>query len=215
MTTSRQLSACRGARRGRSPPRRARAARPRACTAPPAGPDRSAGCGRWQPCLCRGRVYGRSVSFPDLATGYALAARSPQDLDPAGPRAALAVRRGGDLPARSVGVPLLHLLDAARAPRREPAADRAGAAAPGAGAERAHGRDRRGQDRARARARSAARRPRARGIVRPGAGEAYVEGSLRPARGAARAARRACQRRQPRRSCSPAASAPTGARART
>ena len=65
---------------------------------------------------------------------------------------------------------------AARAARREPAADRAGRAAARARAERAHGRDRRGQDRARPRARPAARRQARPGIVRPGAAEAYVEG---------------------------------------
>ena len=66
---------------------------------------------------------------------------------------------------------------AARAARREPAADRAGRAGLGPGPQRADRRDRGGQDGARPRARPAAGRQAARrASCGPGAAEAYVEG---------------------------------------
>ena len=71
----------------------------------------------------------------------------------------------------------------------------------GPGPERAHGRDGRGQDRARPRARPAARRARAAGIVRPGAAEAYVEGVSSCRRRCAASSASACPR-TPRSSCS-------------
>ena len=69
------------------------------------------------------------------------------------------------VPPRSVPVRWYTCLRAPRAERREPPADRARAAAAGARAERAHGRDGRRQDGARPRARPAARRPRRAGGI--------------------------------------------------
>ncbi len=73
---------------------------------------------------------------------------------------ALSRLRAGWRPAAPVRRrPLVHLLRAVGAACREPPADRAGRAAPRARADRADGRDRGGEDRARARPGPAARRP--------------------------------------------------------
>ena len=83
------------------------------------------------------------------------------------------------------------------------------------GPQRAHGRDRGGQDRARPRARPAARAAaRAPGIVRPGAAEAYVEGVFDLPAACAASSASGC-RPTPRSSCSRGACRPRGARGRT
>ena len=119
----------------------------------------------------------------DLLPAAAGEVRAPRDLLVAASRCCADRRLGRAIRRclldghRDPSGPVVDRPRAARAARREPAADGAGRAAARPGTEHPHRRDRRRQDAARARARPAARRQGARsGIVRDGAAEAYVEG---------------------------------------
>ena len=104
--------------------------------------------------------------------------------------------QGAGEDGRSVGGRWYKLGRAPGAARREPPPHRAGRAAPRSGPERAHRRDRRGQDGARPRARPAARRPRPPRDRAPGGRGGLRRGGLRAAGGAARRAGRAAARRR-------------------